>query len=56
MKEPTTLREEFETETGAHSFADQQYIKWLENIVEKERQSKNAFFTSLHKMLMLGVP
>lgn len=30
MGKSITLREEFESETGAHPFADQQYIIWLE--------------------------
>lgn len=33
-----TLREEFESETGASQFDDQKYIEWLEAIVEKQRQ------------------
>jgi len=33
-----TLREEFESETGAQPFADQQYIEWLEKVVERQRQ------------------
>ena len=37
-----TIREEFESETGAHTFADQQYIKWLEKLVERQRQVKNC--------------
>ena len=37
-----TLREEFESETGAESFADQQYIEWLEKVVERQRQAKNC--------------
>lgn len=37
-----TLREEFESETGAHPFADQQYIKWLEKVVEQQRVVKNC--------------
>lgn len=30
-----TLREEFESETGVHPFADQKYIEWLEAKVEE---------------------
>ena len=37
-----TLREEFESETGAHTFADQQYIEWLESIVNQQRKVKNC--------------
>ena len=37
-----TLREEFTSETGAHPFADQQYIEWLEKVVERQRQVKNC--------------
>ena len=33
-----TLREEFTSETGAHPFADQQYIEWLEKVVERQRK------------------
>lgn len=40
MSEFITLREEFENETGAHVFADQQYIQWLEKLVERLRQEK----------------
>lgn len=36
-----TLREEFESETGAHPFADQQYIEWLEKVIKRQRQVKN---------------
>jgi len=42
MEKFTTLREEFESETGAHAFADQKYIEWLEGLVEKQRQVKNC--------------
>jgi len=37
-----TLREEFESETGAQPFADQQYIEWLEKVVERQKQVKNC--------------
>lgn len=39
------LREEFEMETGAHRFADQDYIKWLENLVEKLRAAEEIMYT-----------
>lgn len=42
MRKSITLREEFESETGAHAFADQQYIEWLEKIVEQQRVVKNC--------------
>jgi hypothetical protein len=32
----TPLRKQFEKETGAHPFADQQYIKWLEKKLENK--------------------
>lgn len=38
MEKSTTLREEFESETRAHAFADQQYIKWLEKMVQEQRE------------------
>jgi hypothetical protein len=37
-----TLREEFESETGSHPFADQRYIEWLEKLVERQREVKNC--------------
>ena len=37
-----TLREEFESETGAHPFADQQYIDWLEKVVERQLRLYNV--------------
>jgi len=46
-----TLREEFESETGAHAFADQQYIEWLEKLVEKQRLVKNCSIPNVVKSL-----
>ena len=33
------LRHQFEEETGSHPFADQKYIKWLEEKLVKESDS-----------------
>lgn len=51
MEKFTTLREEFESETGAHAFADQQYIEWLEELVEKQRQVKNCYIPDVRLSL-----
>lgn len=42
MGEFITLRQEFQSETGSHPFADQQYIEWLEKVVERQRLVKNS--------------
>jgi len=45
-----TLREEFESETKGENCSDQQYIKWLESIVEKETflSAKNETYYPLY--------
>lgn len=48
-----TLREEFESETGAHPFADQQYIEWLEKLVERQSQVKNCSIPNVGKRIYL---
>jgi len=35
IKRQLTLREQFEKETGAHPFADQKYIEWLEKFIKR---------------------